>query len=224
MKTIIIEITISIILSYISLGIINCKAVKNTDGFVNKAFSVFNFENVSKWYCFLMIVYQVAIVLILNLVYENALNENLKLIFLTSLLWPMAFIDYKQKRIPNKIVIVGLIYRAIILVIELLFIREGLLDTIITELIAVVFITIFIVLCMLIMKGSIGFGDLKFLMMMALFEGIYRFITTILVIMIIAFFAAIYLLIFKKKGKKDSFAFGPIIACGTFLSLILFGV
>lgn len=224
MKIIVIEIIISIILSYISMGVINCKNVKKANGVINKTLSVLYVNKKVKWYCLIMLVYQISLVFVLNFLYDNTIVDNLKLIFLSSLMWPMAFIDYEQKRIPNKLIILGLIYRLIILFIELLFFRDDLLSVIALELVAVVAIAIFIALCMLIMKGSIGMGDMKFLMLMALFEGLYRFLTSILAVMIIAFFIAIFLLAFKKKSKKDSFAFGPVISAGTLFSLIAFGV
>lgn len=206
------------------MGVINCKNVKKANGVKNKILSVFSVNKKTRWYCLFMLIYQISLVFVLNFLYDNTTNDNLKLIFLSSLMWPMAFIDYEQKRIPNKLIVLGLIYRLIILFVEILFFKDDLLSIIVLELVAVVAIAIFIALCMLIMKGSIGMGDMKFLMMMALFEGLYRFLTAILVVMIIAFFVAIYLLAFKKKSKKDSFAFGPVIAAGTLFSLIAFGV
>ena len=51
---------------------------------------------------------------VITYVYQNSVAINVKLMFIVSILWPIAFIDSRTKRIPNdilKIMLVGRGYR-----------------------------------------------------------------------------------------------------------------
>lgn len=216
---------LSLITSYISCGIINCKRVKEENSIFQKAISALPNKKFEIFYCILMFICLEALSLLFVLVYKNNIFESIKLICLSSLLFPMAYIDYKQYRIPNKLVLLGLGYRIFILIFELIFFNySNVISSLISEGIALAVVTLFLGICTLVFRGGIGMGDLKFLMMMALLHGFNRLLISLMVVMIFAFFFALYLIIFKKKGKKDSFCFGPIIASGTLVSLIFFGI
>ena len=214
----------TVLTSFVSLGIINRQQIRKCKGFLNKFTAAFRLEKKMAIYVVIMLFYMLVLATVMCIFNTEIISQLLKYISLASLMWPMAYIDYTQMRIPNKIVLLGLGYRAFVLVIELIFYRKTLLQTVVSELIALGATTIIIVICMLAMRGSIGMGDLKFLMMMSLMLGTNRFFSAILVIMLIAFVVALYLLIVKKKNKKDSFSFGPVIALGSLISLIIIAI
>ncbi len=216
---------LSLFASYISCGIINCKHVKTSKGFIKKALSALPNKKTDMIYCVIMVAFLIVLSLLFSFLYKNPIFQSIKLLCLASLLFPMSYIDYKQYRIPNKLVLLGVAYRFIILIFEIIFVDHSVLRrTIISEGVALAVITLFVGICMLLFRGGIGMGDIKFLMMMSVLQGFNRAFISLMVIMIFAFFVALYLILVKKKSKKDSFCFGPVIGAGTLVSLIMIGV
>lgn len=133
-------------------------------------------------------------------------------------------VDLKYHRIPNTFILAILIWRTICLLAELVIQREELLGNVLQEIIGVVIFFVVIALCMLVAKNSIGMGDLKLVLVIAACQGLYGVMNTLFIAMIIAFLAAIVLLVTKKKQRKDTLAFAPCIMLGLYASLFLMGV
>lgn len=133
-------------------------------------------------------------------------------------------IDLKNHRIPNLFVLAVLALRIFCLLGELIWYRDILVVTVLQEIIGAAVFFVIIGLCMVIAKNSIGMGDLKLVLVMAACQGIYGVMNTLFVSMIIAFFAALCLLITKKKERKDVIAFAPCIMAGLYVSLFLTGI
>ena len=143
--------------------------------------------------------------------------------FILAILWVAAIFDLREMRIPNKLLLVGLIIRVLILPIEYGLLGRAVFSTWLREVIAFAFAFVVSVVCSLISKGSLGMGDIKLICLMALFLGTEGLLYAIFLSIFISFFAAIGLLIFKKKKRKDTIPFAPFILAGTFLSFILSG-
>lgn len=144
-----------------------------------------------------------------------------KRLVLLGLLWPIALIDLKTLRIPNKFILIGLISRAVILILEVIFKLESLKITLISEVIAAAGLLIASILCSLCIKNSIGFGDMKLFVVMGLLLGLEGIWNSVFVSLLVLFLMSVVLLITKKKTKKDSIPFGPAVALGTYLSIVL---
>ena len=68
---------------------------------------------------------------------ENTFVFNLKRVCLMSFLWAVAYIDFKEYRIPNTFIILGFLYRGLLVLPELLF-DELLVVNLISESIAMI--------------------------------------------------------------------------------------
>ena len=152
---------------------------------------------------------------------ENSVWVNVKRMTLLALLWPLAYIDFKTYRIPNLFVIFGLICRAIIFVFELLLGNEVVWINLLSEVVAAVALLVASLLCVLVIKNGIGFGDMKLFIVMGLMLGLEGIWGAIFVALLVSFFIAAFLLISKKKTRKDAIPFGPAIVIGTYLSVFL---
>lgn len=223
MTNVIIACCISFITTYISCGIINLKQVKKAENFVSKGLAAFPRDTKRIVYCCLMLAYQISLSIIITKFYSGNMCDYAKTIALASLMWPMAQIDFKFKRIPNKLILLGLFYRLIIFIFEIIFYRETLSSTILLEFIACIGIGVILLLSLLLIKDGIGMGDVKFFMLMGLFLGPYRLISSVFIVMIIAFFIGIYKLVIKRECRKSEFAFGPAIAIGSLISFMILG-
>ena len=165
-----------------------------------------------------------AVMLMLRLFYQADIVFVLKRICLVAILWPIAISDYREFRIPNKLVLCGIICRLLILVLELLLERELILEQLINEGVAAVSAVIICLACMVLSRGSLGMGDLKLMFMMGLLLGVEGILYSMFVSIFFSFVVAVILLLTRKKGRKDSIPFAPFILTGTIVSLILSGV
>lgn len=166
----------------------------------------------------------VGITIALCLIYEeNTFTFNLKRVSLLSILWAVAFIDYQEYRIPNSYIILGLVYRVLIILPELLF-EEEFLRNIIAEGIAAVALLLATGLCKLMIKNAIGAGDMKLFIVMGLLLGLDGIWSAVFMSLIVSFFIAVFLLVTKKKSRSDNIPFGPAITLGTYLSIFLTGM
>lgn len=70
-------------------------------------------------------------------------------------------------------------------------------------------------------KNGIGMGDIKILCGIALLAGVYPICGTVFFGIVSCSVLSIALLIFKKKGFKDTLPFGPFILLGFGISILL---
>ncbi len=155
---------------------------------------------------------------------ENPLIFSIKRICLLCLLWPIAYIDCKTYRIPNAFLLLGLLYRAVLLGIELLLYGQELAPTLISEAVAAGGLFAASLLCTLVIKNSIGFGDIKLFFVMGLMLGLEGILGAVFFSLVASFVFSVFLLLTKKKSKKDVIPFGPCILIGTYLSVFLSGM
>ena len=80
------------------------------------------------------------------------------------------------------------------------------------------------VLCALCLRNSIGFGDMKLFLVMGLMLSLDGIWGAVFLSLVASFFISGYLIITKKKTRKDAIPFGPAIAIGTYLSVCLSGM
>lgn len=155
---------------------------------------------------------------------DNSMIANIKRLALLSLMWPIAYIDSKSYRIPNSFIILGLCYRVIIVVFELIFEKELIGMNLLSEGIAAAALLLASGLCALCIKHSIGFGDMKLFVVMGLLIGLEGIWSAIFLSLLVSFAVSVYMLASKKKTRKDAIPFGPALVIGTFLSICLRGV
>lgn len=155
--------------------------------------------------------------------YERGIAFILKRVAWLSILWPCAVIDFKKHIIPNSILVITVLYRAIIAVLEAIMYREAFVANIVSEIVIALIMLVLCMLCRLIIKNSIGYGDVKLIICMGLLLGINSLVNALFASLLVSFFVAIYMLMAKKKTKKDNIAFAPCVLVGTIISYILVG-
>lgn len=171
-----------------------------------------------------MLVLNIGLAVALTMLFEeNTMLFNLKRIALVCVLWVAAYYDYKSFRIPNKLIITGLIYRALILIAELIWERDALLTTVVSELIAALAMLVISVLCVLILKNSLGMGDIKLFIVMGVLQGVVGITSSVIASLLVSFVVSVFLLVTKKKTRKDAIPFAPCILIGTYISIFLTG-
>lgn len=143
----------------------------------------------------------------------------LKALCVTTLLWPCAWTDLRTMRIPNKILLIGVGYRAILLIAELFTAQPGLQGVLVSELIAAVALFVAAFLCRIMVHNSVGGGDIKMMAVMGLFLGLNGIWNALMLSFIIMFVVALSLLLLKKKKKNDALPFAPAVLAGTVITV-----
>lgn len=154
---------------------------------------------------------------------ENTFVFNLKRVCLMSFLWAVAYTDFKEYRIPNTFIILGFLYRGLLVLPELLF-GELIVVNLISEVIAMIVLLLATGLCRLMIQNAIGAGDMKLFMVMGILLGLDGIWGAVFISLIISFVIAVFLLVTKKKSRNDNIPFGPAIALGTYISIFLSGM
>lgn len=186
-------------------------------------FKLVIFKELKKYWKYLLfnIVICTSIELLMLFRYENDLFSSLKIVTLISLLEPVAIIDYKEKIIPNKMLVIALIFGIVLTSLQILFGTYSILDTLLIILIGIAVICGLLLIISLIYKDSIGMGDIKLLAVMCVYEGLYGALNTLIVSLLVCFIYAIYLLITKKANKKTELSFGLFLYIGLILTSIM---
>lgn len=166
-----------------------------------------------------------AISVSLELVFvSNTLTDNAKLLSLLAILFVAANVDARHRIIPNALVLTGLVLRIIFWLIELFTSPSAFWGIMKNDLLACLLVVAFFVVGVLLVKGGIGMGDIKLMLVMCLFQGFYGVVSSLFCSLFVAFIYAIVVLLLKKKSQKDSVAFAPAILLGTALSIFLTGM
>lgn len=174
------------------------------------------------WFMVIMTMLTYGTAVYRNIMFEtDAKTKEIKLIIMLVLLIPMVWTDYHKHIIPNQLVLCGLVIRGIIYVFEACIDTTSFLQILKNDLCGALFIVIVTLIGGAIIKGGIGYGDVKLLGLMALFQGISGMLMSVLLSLSIMFFFALYYLFSKKKGKKDCLPFAPAAFAGTLLSMVL---
>lgn len=157
--------------------------------------------------------------------YVNAsVIHQTKLLILAAFLLPIAAIDLKVQKIPNKFLLVAVVVRVILLILEFLESSSNAWLTLKSAVVAAIVLFVFFVLILLVFKNSIGMGDVKLFAVIGLYQGIWGSINSIFFSLVASFFLSIMLLIFRKKTRKDTISFGPCAFVGAVIAIVLSGI
>ncbi len=167
----------------------------------------------------------VAEALFLTNYYNSPIHDMLLLLFYLAILWSLAYYDYRFHIIPNRILLAACIVRAVIFAAEFaVYGFNNILSMMLSILIAAGGLVVAASLCRLISPRSVGFGDVKLLVVTGLYLGLDKTFGVMLPSLIIMFFMAVYLLAFKKVSRQTEMPFAPFLLLGTIIGGFLFGV
>lgn len=153
--------------------------------------------------------------------YFSSYIKAAKITVLILLLAPVAYIDFKQKIIPDKVLLAGLFCRIIFYLIEMFFEKGEVLDILVSDLKGVLLGGGVFLLGALISKDSIGMGDVKLYSVIGIFCSYSGTLASIIMSLLMCFIASVILLILKKKDRKDTLPLAPFVFVGTLLAISL---
>ncbi len=131
-----------------------------------------------------------------------------------------AVIDSKRRIIPNILIIAGFIFRAGIYVYEFIT-ADDIKAVIVNDLIGFAIGFVFLGLVSIISKGALGFGDAKLFGVIGVLSGSFCTYSTLLISLIVSLIVSLINILIRKKDRKTAFPFGPCIAAGYIISVLL---
>lgn len=130
-----------------------------------------------------------------------------------------AFIDFKKRIIPNKLVLVGLAFRAILYLCEFVWCRDIIVEIVKSDLTGFFIGFGILFVAGLVSRGAVGFGDAKLFAVIGLTASSLATFGTLLFSLIASSVCGIFLLI-KYRDRKRTFPFAPFILIG--YSIVIF--
>ena len=162
----------------------------------------------------------VAAVLQISL-YKNTTTVGfVKLYVLFVIVASAAIVDFKRRIIPNILIIFGLAFRIGVYAYEIMT-KADIKSILINDLIGLAVGFGALAVVSLITKGSVGFGDAKLFGVIGIIGGSFCTYSTLLVSLVISTIVSLIGIARKKIGRKDSIPFGPCIAIGYSIVLLL---
>jgi leader peptidase (prepilin peptidase)/N-methyltransferase len=153
--------------------------------------------------------------------YDTAVLTTVNIALLLAVLWPCALVDGMEFRIPNRILLVGLLARCVTLGVALVMEPQEIGYILLQCGVAAIALLIVSLFCRLLAANSIGYGDVKLLMLMGFFLGTAGIWGAMLFSMLVAFVYSVYLLLTKKADRKTEIAFAPFLLIGTIAAAVL---
>lgn len=132
----------------------------------------------------------------------------------------LAYIDCKKKIIPNKILLVMLILRLILIITEIFLYKDIIYSILLSRFLGLIAGGGAFLLAAFIPKNSIGMGDIKLVAIIGFYIGIEDLFSCIIWSLLISLISGVALILAKKISSKDMIPFAPFLMLGTVLTLV----
>ncbi len=163
----------------------------------------------------------IAVALFMKLFYGDGWQAMSRVLLVISVLWACAWVDIKSRIIPNKILLIGLLIRCVLIAVESLHSPGEVRYILLSSIVAAVALFIGSILCRLVSRDSIGFGDVKLLSFMGFCMQNDRIWGAVFLSAIISFVYSLYLMVCKKANRKTEIPFAPLLLAGTIAASII---
>lgn len=160
-----------------------------------------------------------SIINILLLLKKYAFTTCINIFVLYTLLFAIAGIDFKLKIIPNKLLLIGILIRSVIIGVEAVLHPENVINVLLNSGIGFIFGLLFFLFLSFISKHGIGYGDVKLFAWIGLCMGISDTYSIMFYSVCAAAVVGLYLLFIKSKDKKTQIPFGPFVFVGLYMVL-----
>lgn len=144
-----------------------------------------------------------------------------KLTFLIMLLAPIAYVDFKSHKIPNVLVLAGIMARFVFYIIEMISSNKTVPGIFLSDMKGVLLVCGILLLGTLITKNGVGVGDIKMYAVIAMFMGYSGTVFSLIISLFVCFLVSIVLLVTGKKTGKNTLPFAPFVYIGTLIAIFL---
>lgn len=142
---------------------------------------------------------------------------NIAMLFLLA---AMAWVDFKEKIIPNSLILVGLVFWLIQLCLEVVLLRTDIKQVLMFSGLGCIW-GVLMVFIAFVAKASLGMGDAKMFFVIGLIYGINQTYSILLVSLFIMAIISVVLLLLKKVDRKTAVPMAPFVLAGYVLCIFL---
>lgn len=153
--------------------------------------------------------------------YDVALEYMMKLLLLFEFLIPVAYVDFKEKIIPNHLLAGMLACYVPFLIYEIVVEGLPLSGVLLRGMLGMLFGGGVLLLSSVLSRGGMGMGDVKLFGVLGLFLGWQDVFAVIFFSVLGVALAGVSLLLMKKADLKSSMPIGPFALLGLTVSMLL---
>ncbi len=135
----------------------------------------------------------------------------------------VGYIDFKEKIIPNALIVTGICFWAILTTVDILVAQSSVKQVLLYSLVGGLLCGGILFSIAIIVKTALGMGDVKMFTVLGLLYGVSNTYSILLFSMVLMAIVSIVLLILKKVTKKTAVPMAPFVVVG-FLICVLGGI
>ena len=155
------------------------------------------------------------------LMFSYSILKCVRYLVLLAATFVIAWIDRHERRIPNRILLILLGIRAVLLVGEWTLVPSMGLSLLISSLMGMLIGGGLFLLAYFISRGGVGMGDVKFFAVIGTYMGTGSIMALVFMTALAAALYSIIMLILKKIKLKEEIPFAPFVLVGTILTMAL---
>lgn len=155
------------------------------------------------------------------LMFSYSILKCVRYLVLLAATFVIAWIDRHERRIPNRILLILLGIRAVLLVGEWTLVPSMGLSLLISSLMGMLIGGGLFLLAYFISRGGVGMGDVKLFAVIGTYMGTGSIMALVFMTALAAALYSIIMLILKKIKLKEEIPFAPFVLVGTILTMAL---
>ncbi len=144
----------------------------------------------------------------------NAPLLNLKYMLLLYLFFAAAVVDAHYSIIPNKLIVTGLVFWVLLCIFTVFVEKNSIITLLKFSGCGALFGGGVLLLCRVLMKNSMGYGDIKLLTVTGLICGFYKTFNILFYSLLVLFVVGLILIFGKKVNRHAKIPMGPFLLLG----------
>lgn len=217
----IVSIILSLLFTISLFAYINMEKIKKQENFKAKLDAIFSNDKKDLVLVLLSITLGIIFFCIGYFTYKKTLIVSLRWQVALMMMIPIAYIDFKEKIIPNKILIIGITFTVSLLLIQGMLRPNDLLSLSTSAIGGALVASGIFFISSIFVKNGVGAGDIKMHFVLGLLVGFVGIFNILLYSMIISAVTGIALMVLKKKNSKDFLPLAPFTLLGVILAIVL---
>lgn len=153
--------------------------------------------------------------------FSYSILKVIRYLILLAVLGIIAWIDQHERRIPNRILLILLWIRIVLLIMEWILIPSMGMPLLISSLLGLLLGGGMFLLAHFITRGGVGMGDVKLFAVIGTYVGGGSIMALVFLTALASAFYSIVMLIRKKIKLKEEIPFAPFVLIGTILTMAL---
>ena len=131
-----------------------------------------------------------------------------------------AYTDFRERRIPNRILLPVALIWPLLMVMAFLTGQEGAFGLMVKCIAGAAIAGGAFLLCYIIVRGKLGAGDVKMAALMGLYLGSDKIATALIAGIVISAIYSVIMILAKKLTVKDGLPMAPFLFLGTIIALL----